>query len=155
MTMEDKDIENRFSFKCSKKWEELTETGNERVKHCSQCGESVHLAESIEALDAHAEKRHCVALKLKENEGNKEDRSNYIEFLGDLPPVLRDTGDGEIDHLDAVGYIKPRSKNDSRSLYGEFDLPAFSGRLVPREPPPKKKSWFSRVLAFFRVNSEA
>ena len=56
-------IENcRFKFRCEQTWEGLAQTPDPRVRHCSECDDSVHLCVTDSQL-AEAIKRHwCVAI---------------------------------------------------------------------------------------------
>ena len=118
-------IEDRFEYLCSKQWAELNETGDKAVKHCDQCNESVHLAQSMEEVDEHARQGHCVAIKMEDK-------------------------DRRHDKIDALGYLRPKSEKENDALPpGYLDLPIFLGR--PADPPePESKAnkvhWFKRFL---------
>jgi uncharacterized protein (TIGR02996 family) len=53
-----------FNFVCDKRWDELTPTDDDAVRHCSQCKESVHYCDTIGAAREHAARGHCVAVDL-------------------------------------------------------------------------------------------
>jgi hypothetical protein len=49
-----------FKFECAEAWESLTETENENIRHCQQCGQNVHLVQNPEEFTANAEKGSCI-----------------------------------------------------------------------------------------------
>ncbi|MGI9282150.1 MAG: hypothetical protein ACR2PX_21320 [Endozoicomonas sp.] len=120
----DSGIESRFSFKCSKRWEELTEAGDDKVKLCNQCNESVHLVESLEELDKHSENDRCVALKLK-----KKQQDYALTGLVELtePLHLRQKGRGKEEVTQGCG--------SSNSKVDGLDIPDF----LIRSPAIKAK----------------
>lgn len=52
----------RFAFACSKRWETLTPTGSEAVRHCQQCNESVYYCHTIADAETRAHAGQCIAV---------------------------------------------------------------------------------------------
>lgn len=50
-----------FLFVCSRRWEELAPTGDERVRHCGHCDQDVYFCESDQETIAHARAGPCIA----------------------------------------------------------------------------------------------
>ena len=174
----DSEIESRFSYKCSKRWEELTETGDNKVKLCNQCNESVHLVESIEELDKHGEHEQCVALKLRKKRQEyaltglvelteplhrqKDEAVQGSQFSDstvdglDIPDFLRSSpATKEESPPEFVGYLR-RPEPEGRSL--DLSPPAYLGRLVADFPYQKRKPkerLFKRLLRYLGFNKGA
>ncbi|MBY0458079.1 MAG: TIGR02996 domain-containing protein, partial [Gemmataceae bacterium] len=58
-------IENcdeRFAFKCPRKWEQLTGTDDTNVRHCSACRRNVYYCHTIQEAQDHARQGDCVAV---------------------------------------------------------------------------------------------
>ncbi len=51
-----------FTFECSQTWESLTETGDERVRHCENCGNDIFSVQDDAELLSNAVKGRCVYL---------------------------------------------------------------------------------------------
>jgi uncharacterized protein (TIGR02996 family) len=49
---------------CPKKWEELTATQTQTVRHCGQCQKLVYHCRSIEEARDHVSQAHCISLAL-------------------------------------------------------------------------------------------
>jgi uncharacterized protein (TIGR02996 family) len=70
--------QRQFDFVCDKRWDEMTTTEDNTVRHCEQCKENVHYCDTITDAREHAQQGHCVAVDL-----------GIIRRAGDLdPPVL-------------------------------------------------------------------
>ena len=55
-----------FKFECAESWENLNETADENIRHCSLCEKNVHLVRNPGEFAANAEKGNCVyAVPLK------------------------------------------------------------------------------------------
>lgn len=83
----------RWEFLCPKKWDELAETPDALVRHCSACKKDVHYCSSIEeAREAVSTGGHCVVIDLRVRRREE-----------DLPPppqpVVRDAEGEDIDDL--------------------------------------------------------
>lgn len=57
-----------FRFLCSKQWSELDKTTDERVRFCSKCGESVHMAKNNEELAELGQQKKCAAIESRYSE---------------------------------------------------------------------------------------
>jgi hypothetical protein len=57
-----------WEFLCPQKWEKLTPTAHDAVRHCSECSQFVFLCETEDDLLYHARRRHCVALPPSDEE---------------------------------------------------------------------------------------
>lgn len=53
-----------FAFLCDQHWEEMTPTGDDRVRMCDRCEEAVHYCDTIVTARLHARQGHCVAVDL-------------------------------------------------------------------------------------------
>ena len=53
----------KLAFECAKKWDSLTATNQEGVRHCSSCDESVHWCNTQEDIERAKKKGWCVAYK--------------------------------------------------------------------------------------------
>jgi uncharacterized protein (TIGR02996 family) len=51
-----------FTFKCPKRWDTLTLTEGEGVRHCSECNEAVYYCQSVAEAREHAARGRCVAV---------------------------------------------------------------------------------------------
>jgi hypothetical protein len=51
-----------FKFECSQTWENLTETNDERVRHCEHCRTDVFSVQNDGELFSNAEKGNCIYL---------------------------------------------------------------------------------------------
>lgn len=49
-----------FQFECLEKWENLTETADEKIRHCQRCSKNVHLVQNRNEFAENAEKGNCV-----------------------------------------------------------------------------------------------
>lgn len=64
--MNEKTSENKenqqyvFQFECSEKWENLTETEDEKIRHCRLCSKNVHLVQNDNEFNSNAEKGNCI-----------------------------------------------------------------------------------------------
>ena len=144
----DSEIENRISFRCSKKWNELEETDDDRVKLCNQCNESVHLAENMDELDTHSEHGRCVMLRLKKD--NEQDKQGaQVEPCTDEP-------EEELPEIGGFFFRRDDEKDGNEKVgLNQPDIPIFLGRLAGdpsaqkyEEPVPEKKGWLTKLLRF-------
>jgi uncharacterized protein (TIGR02996 family) len=53
-----------FAFRCPKKWENLTATDDETVRHCDACDKNVRYCDDIYTARLHARSGACVAVAL-------------------------------------------------------------------------------------------
>ncbi|MCE9562426.1 MAG: TIGR02996 domain-containing protein [Planctomycetes bacterium] len=58
------DVHRLFEFVCDQRWEEMTPTGDDKVRICNRCEEAVHYCDTIVVAREHARQRHCVAVDL-------------------------------------------------------------------------------------------
>ncbi|MGI9055349.1 MAG: hypothetical protein ACR2F2_06045 [Pyrinomonadaceae bacterium] len=49
-----------FKFECEENWETLTETNDEKVRHCQKCDKNVYFAQNYDETITNAEKGNCV-----------------------------------------------------------------------------------------------
>lgn len=57
-------IENcEFRFKCPLMWENLTKTGDEKVRFCGQCERKVYFCENDGEFEKHTRLGECVAVE--------------------------------------------------------------------------------------------
>jgi uncharacterized protein (TIGR02996 family) len=54
----------RFNVVCDKRWDELTPTGDQKVRHCAACNKDVHYCDTIDAARDHAHRGECIAVSL-------------------------------------------------------------------------------------------
>jgi uncharacterized protein (TIGR02996 family) len=62
-------VENCFvklAFVCSKRWEEMGPTADERVRSCPDCHKTVHFCDDLAEAVKHARAGHCVAVSAAE-----------------------------------------------------------------------------------------
>jgi hypothetical protein len=52
----------RFTFECERRWESLAPTDDPRVRHCDECGESVHFADTVVEAEALARAGRCISV---------------------------------------------------------------------------------------------
>lgn len=146
----DSEIENRISFRCSKKWNELEETDDARVKLCNQCNESVRLAENMDELDTHAEHGRCVMLRLK--------KDNDQDMQGAQVEPCTENPEEELPEIGGYFFRRDDEKDDNEKAgLNKLDIPIFLGRLVGdpsaqeyEEPVPEKEGWLTRLARLFR-----
>jgi hypothetical protein len=69
------DIRCRFSYVCSKKWEDLEITESDDVKFCTKCEEPVFRAKTIDIFDQYAEEKKCTYW-----EGSREGVDDYLDI---------------------------------------------------------------------------
>lgn len=67
-----------FKFLCPRKWGQLERTGQFDVRHCSTCGKSVYLCDSIEAVEEHRRAGHCICVEAGVEE------EDYTQMLGEV-----------------------------------------------------------------------
>jgi uncharacterized protein (TIGR02996 family) len=53
-----------FRFLCDRDWSDMEPTGDNAVRHCTQCAQNVHYCATIKEAREHSEQGHCVALDL-------------------------------------------------------------------------------------------
>lgn len=51
-----------FAFKCSAKWDELSETEDDKIHFCHECQKEVHLCEDDEELAKSIRLNRCIAI---------------------------------------------------------------------------------------------
>lgn len=49
-----------FKFECSRNWDDLATTDNEKIRYCGQCGNNVFSVQNNEELNSNAEKGNCI-----------------------------------------------------------------------------------------------
>jgi uncharacterized protein (TIGR02996 family) len=54
----------RFDFVCDRRWEELSTTVDDGIRHCAGCNQDVHYCETINEARSHAWQGHCIAVDL-------------------------------------------------------------------------------------------
>lgn len=52
----------RFTFECARQWESLAPTDDARVRHCAECGESVHFADDVPTAERLARDGRCISV---------------------------------------------------------------------------------------------
>ena len=52
-----------FSYKCSADWENLADTGEEKIRFCSECSKEVHFCENDKELTQAVRNNLCVAFE--------------------------------------------------------------------------------------------
>lgn len=57
-----------FLFRCSKRWEDLTRSEDDRVRHCTECDKDVHLCKTSEEISKAAGHGYCIAFYDAEEE---------------------------------------------------------------------------------------
>lgn len=93
--------EVRWEFLCPKKWDELTETPDALVRHCSACKKDVHYCSSIEeAREAVSTGGHCVVIDLRV-------RWREHELPSQVNPVVDAEGELIHDMMGMLGYEPP------------------------------------------------
>jgi uncharacterized protein (TIGR02996 family) len=65
----------RFHFLCDRRWEDMTPTADQTVRHCNSCRQSVHYSHTIAEAQRHAWHGRCVAVN-----------TGVIRHEGDLEP---------------------------------------------------------------------
>ena len=109
----------RWEFLCPKKWDELTETPDALVRHCSACKKDVHYCTSIEeARKLAVLGGHCVVIDLRVRRQEN-----------DLPPLFLPVIEGEEEEA---------TRDEIDDMVG---LPDFSD-----EPPPPANPGLLRRL---------
>ena len=78
------DIRCRFSFICSRKWEDLSNTASEDIKFCTHCEQAVYLAHTFEDLDEFAAQNKC-AYYTGSSTGSPP-RGFFLPMVGRLTP---------------------------------------------------------------------
>ena len=63
-----------WKFKCTKQWEGLEKTSDDKIRWCNDCDKPVHFVDSIEDLARAQVSHQCVAYSL--------DRTDYSVFDG-------------------------------------------------------------------------
>lgn len=59
--MNDKKVKQYvFKFECDEVWETLTETQDDKIRHCQRCDKNVYSVQNPEEFNANAEKGNCV-----------------------------------------------------------------------------------------------
>jgi len=78
-------VENcRFSVACFRTWEDLAEIKDTpAIRYCDRCDHSVHLCTKEDFYD-HAEKGHCVAFIVPEDEEKEESAQRKLVGLIDF-----------------------------------------------------------------------
>jgi hypothetical protein len=52
----------RFAYKCSAKWEDLQETGDEFIRFCDDCEKEVYFCDSDDTLVSLVRLNRCIAI---------------------------------------------------------------------------------------------
>ena len=79
----------KFRFECPKKWGELHETSDNRVRHCASCSKLVFLCSTDEEIALHSEAQDCVCIV-----------SEFGESMGDV--IAQEFSDEPIDFSDDI-----------------------------------------------------
>jgi len=109
----------RWEFLCPKKWDELTETPDALVRHCSACKKDVHYCSSIEeAREVVVARGYCVVIDLR-----------VRRQANDLPPPLLPVIDGEEEEA---------TRDEIDDLIG---MPSFGNAPSPPEPGLLRRLW--------------
>jgi hypothetical protein len=78
---------SHFSFVCPQKWDALAPTESPNVRACDLCRERVYLVDSDDALLEHADKRHCIALRVTYESSRLEEAKREVLFAGRPRPI--------------------------------------------------------------------
>jgi len=56
-----------FGKQCEKKWDDLVQTDNQKIRYCSTCEQNVYLCQDEYALSEAIQANRCVAVDIAEN----------------------------------------------------------------------------------------
>jgi len=75
-----------FSFQCPKRWERLSPTDHDGIRHCSECDRDVHLALTEEVFRQYASEGLCVAVRVLQTSVPEVDREEAF-MVGTTEPA--------------------------------------------------------------------
>ncbi len=75
-----------FSFQCPKRWERLSPTDHDGIRHCPECNRDVYLALTEEVFRQHASEGLCVAVRVLQTNVPEED-SKEVLMAGTTKPA--------------------------------------------------------------------
>lgn len=79
-----------FRFECSKKWHDLTETNNSKVRFCSKCEKTVHLCLTSNELKEAIEQNLCVAVRISSAASEPKERlGDPFAFIASPPQAKK------------------------------------------------------------------
>ena len=72
----------RLSFEviCPMTWKDMTPTENTKVRHCSQCDQTVHYCDNLAEAREHANKGNCIGIDLGIKKPKDHLQGNYARF---------------------------------------------------------------------------
>lgn len=83
----------QFAFKCPKKWDELTRTSFDRVRHCSNCSRDVFLCTTDAELAESIKLDRCVAVDLATGPGSRPIRTVGVVDSGPMYTIDEESGE--------------------------------------------------------------
>jgi uncharacterized protein (TIGR02996 family) len=114
----------RFGFECTKRWDALTRTADDQVRHCGACDKQVFFVTSIEEAELRGEDHQCIAIDAAIARG---------EALATWDRASRP------ERYIRMGMVAPRLPGE------EAPVPA-----PPPPPPPAKPGLMKRVSGWFK-----
>lgn len=111
-----------FAYHCPKRWDALTPTRSDVVRHCSVCAKPVYFCATLDEVRARGARRECVAI------------------------------DASLVRRDVASLLAAAREPDLEPMMGRIMIPADPdprSSLPPRSPEPRK-GILSRIAALFR-----